>query len=55
MNVFLSLCLVMMITVLNTFLAILILRKLGIKKLKCGNKLFHISVTFKTKRRTKKE
>lgn len=55
MFVFLSFCLVVIVTFISTYLTLVLFKKSGVKKLKCGNKFFHISITFITKRRTKKE
>lgn len=55
MNVFLSFCLVVIVTFFSTYLTFALFKKSGVKKLKCGNKFFRVSITFKTKHRTKKE
>lgn len=55
MIVFLTLCLVVISIPLCTYFLLRFSKKSNMKKIKCGNKLFHITITFTTKHKTKKE
>lgn len=54
MLVFLIPCFAIIITVLCTYFLIKYSHKSNVKKIKCGNYLFHITIIFNAKHETKK-
>ena len=55
MLVFLIPCFAIMVNALCTYFLIKYSHKSNVKKIKCGNHLFHITIIFNAKHKTKKD